>query len=67
MFDKELIIDFVKKIGKLILVNDVYKIGGFIGEIVIMVVESEVFDYFDYFIVCFVSEDVLVLYLCVFE
>ncbi|MGZ7230827.1 transketolase C-terminal domain-containing protein, partial [Streptococcus pyogenes] len=39
--DKEMIIESVKKTGKLILVNDAYKTGGFIGEIATMVAESE--------------------------
>lgn len=31
--DKELIIESVKKTGKLMLVNDAYKTGGFIGKL----------------------------------
>ena len=39
--DKELIIESVKKTGKVILVNDAYKTGGFIGEIASIITESE--------------------------
>ena len=49
--DKELIFESVKKTGKLMLVNDAYKTGGFIGEIAAMVTESEAFDYLDHPIV----------------
>ncbi|HEO2863272.1 TPA: alpha-ketoacid dehydrogenase subunit beta [Streptococcus agalactiae] len=65
--DKELIIDSVKKTGKLILVNDAYKTGGFTGEIATMVAESEAFDYLDHPIVRLASEDVPVPYSRVFE
>ena len=56
--DKELIFESVKKTGKLMLVNDAYKTGGFIGEIAAMVTESEAFDYLDHPIVRLASEDV---------
>lgn len=65
--DKELIIDSVKKTGKLILVNDAYKTGGFTGEIATMVAESEAFDYLDHPIVRLASEDVQVPYSRVLE
>ena len=65
--DKELIIDSVKKTGKLILVNDAYKTGGFTGEIATMVAESEAFDYLDHPIVRLASEDVPVPYSRVLE
>ncbi|EPW97627.1 alpha-ketoacid dehydrogenase subunit beta [Streptococcus agalactiae] len=65
--DKELIIDSVKKTGKLILVNDAYKTGGFTGEIATMVAESEAFDYLDHPIVRLASEDVPVPYSHVLE
>lgn len=65
--DKELIINSVKKTGKLMLVNDAYKTGGFIGEIATMVTESEAFDYLDYPIVRLASEDVPVPYARVLE
>ena len=45
--DKDLIVNSVKKTGKLMLVNDAYKTGGFIGEIAAQVTESEAFDYLD--------------------
>lgn len=65
--DKELIIASVKKTGKLMLVNDAYKTGGFIGEIAAMVTESEAFDYLDHPIVRLASEDVPVPYARVLE
>ncbi len=45
--DKKLIIKSVKKTGKVVLVNDAHKTGGFIGEIAAMIAESEAFDYLD--------------------
>lgn len=65
--DKDLIINSVKKTGKLMLVNDAYKTGGFIGEIAALVTESEAFDYLDYPIVRLASEDVPVPYARVLE
>lgn len=65
--DKELIIESVKKTGKLMLVNDAYKTGGFIGEIATMITESEAFDYLDHPIVRLASEDVPVPYARVLE
>ena len=65
--DKELIFESVKKTGKLMLVNDAYKTGGFIGEISAMVTESEAFDYLDHPIVRLASEDVPVPYARVLE
>ena len=65
--DKDLIINSVKKTGKLMLVNDAYKTGGFIGEIAVQVTESEAFDYLDYPIVRLASEDVPVPYASVLE
>ena len=65
--DKELIFESVKKTGKLMLVNDAYKTGGFIGEIASMVTESEAFDYLDHPIVRLASEDVPVPYARVLE
>lgn len=65
--DKEMIINSVKKTGKLLLVNDAYKTGGFIGEIASMVAESEAFDYLDHPIVRLASEDVPVPYARVLE
>ena len=57
----------MKKTGKLMLVNDAYKTGGFIGEIAALVTESEAFDYLDYPIVRLASEDVPVPYASVLE
>ena len=65
--DKELIFESVKKTGKLMLVNDAYKTGGFIGEIAATVTESEAFDYLDHPIVRLASEDVPVPYARVLE
>lgn len=45
--DKEIIIESVKKTGKLIVVNDAYKTGSFAAEIAAMIAESEAFDYLD--------------------
>jgi len=60
--DKEMIIDSVKKTGKLVLVNEACKTGGFIGEISAMVAESEAFDYLDAPIVRLAGLDVPVPY-----
>lgn len=65
--DKELIINSVKKTGKVMLVNDAYKTGGFIGEIAAMITESEAFDYLDHPIVRLASEDVPIPYARVLE
>ncbi|MGT2896150.1 alpha-ketoacid dehydrogenase subunit beta [Streptococcus entericus] len=65
--DKEMIFNSVKKTGRLILVNDAYKTGGFIGEIASMVVESDAFDYLDAPIIRLASEDVPVPYARVLE
>ena len=45
--DKEIIINSVKKTGKVVLVNDAHKTSGFIGEISAIISESEAFDYLD--------------------
>lgn len=45
--DTEIIINSVKKTGRVVLVNDAYKTGGFIGEIASIIAESEAFDYLD--------------------
>ncbi|MGT2755358.1 alpha-ketoacid dehydrogenase subunit beta [Streptococcus ovis] len=65
--DKEMIINSVKKTGRLVLVNDAYKTGGYIGEIAAMVAESEAFDYLDAPIVRVASDDVPVPYAAVLE
>lgn len=56
--DKELIIESVKKTGRVILVNDAHKTSGFIGEISAIISESEAFDYLDAPIVRLAGEDV---------
>ena len=45
--DKDIIINSVKKTGKVVLVNDAHKTSGFIGEISAIISESEAFDYLD--------------------
>lgn len=65
--DKDLIINSVKKTGKVILVNDAYKTGGFIGEIASVITESEAFDYLDAPVFRLASEDVPVPYSHVLE
>lgn len=45
--DKELIIESVKKTGRVILVNEACKTGGYLGEIASVIAESEAFDYLD--------------------
>lgn len=65
--DKDLIINSVKKTGKVILVNDAYKTGGFIGEIASVITESEAFDYLDAPVLRLASEDVPVPYSHVLE
>lgn len=65
--DKDLIINSVKKTGKVILVNDAYKTGGFIGEIASVLTESEAFDYLDAPVLRLASEDVPVPYSHVLE
>ncbi|WP_156285977.1 alpha-ketoacid dehydrogenase subunit beta [Oceanivirga salmonicida] len=45
--DKDIIINSVKKTGKVVLVNDAHKTSGYIGEISALISESEAFDYLD--------------------
>lgn len=45
--DKETIIESVKKTGRLIVVHEAVQRGGFGGEIVSVIAESEAFDYLD--------------------
>lgn len=45
--DKGLIINSVKKTGRVVLVNEACKTGGYIGEIAAIIAESEAFDYLD--------------------
>ena len=45
--DKEIIINSVIKTGRVVLVNEACKTGGYIGEIASVIAESEAFDYLD--------------------
>lgn len=56
--DKDIIINSVKKTGKVVLVNDAHKTSGFIGEISAIISESEAFDYLDAPILRCAGEDV---------
>ena len=56
--DKEIILNSVKKTGRVLLVNDAHKTGGFIGEIATIITESDAFDYLDHPIVRLAGEDV---------
>ena len=56
--DKDIIINSVKKTGKVVLVNDAHKTSGFIGEISAIISESEAFDYLDAPIRRVAAEDV---------
>ena len=56
--DKEIILNSVKKTGRVLLVNDAHKRGGFIGEIATIITESDAFDYLDHPIVRLAGEDV---------
>lgn len=60
--DKEAILNSVKKTGRVLLVNDAHKTGGFIGEIAAMIAESEAFDFLDGRILRLAAEDVPVPY-----
>ena len=44
--DKDIIINSVKKTGKVVLVNDAHKTSGYIGEISAIISESEAFSRF---------------------
>lgn len=65
--DKDIIINSVKKTGKVVLVNDAHKINGYIGEISAMISESEAFDYLDAPIRRVAGEDVPTPYSQVLE
>lgn len=56
--DKEAIMNSVKKTGRVLLVNDAHKTGGFIGEISAMIAESDAFDFLDGRILRLAGEDV---------
>ncbi|MEN6324370.1 MAG: alpha-ketoacid dehydrogenase subunit beta [Proteiniphilum sp.] len=60
--DKDTVIESVKKTGKVLLVNDAHKTGGFIGEVAAMIAESDAFDYLDGRILRLAGEDVPVPY-----
>lgn len=60
--DKELIINSVKKTGRVLLVNEACKNGGYIGEIAAMIAESEAFDYLDYPIRRLAGKDIPIPY-----
>ena len=56
--DKEAIINSVKKTGRVLLVNDAHKTGGFLGEIAATITESDAFDYLDSRILRLAAEDI---------
>lgn len=60
--DKELIINSVIKTGRVVLVNEACKTGGFIGEIAAIIAESEAFDYLDAPIVRLAGLDIPIPY-----
>jgi Pyruvate/2-oxoglutarate dehydrogenase complex, dehydrogenase (E1) component, eukaryotic type, beta subunit len=60
--DKETVLNSVKKTGRVLLVNDAHKTGGFIGEVAAMIAESDAFDYLDGRILRLAGEDVPIPY-----
>lgn len=60
--DRETILESVKKTGRVLLVNDAHKTGGFIGEISAMIAESNAFDYLDGRILRLAADDIPVPY-----
>ena len=60
--DKDAILNSVKKTGRVLLVNDAHKTGGFIGEIAAMIAESDAFDYLDGRILRLAADDIPVPY-----
>lgn len=60
--DKDTILKSVKKTGRVLLVNDAHKTGGFIGEISAMIAESDAFDYLDGRILRLAADDIPVPY-----
>lgn len=56
--DKDAVLNSVKKTGRVLLVNDAHKTGGFIGEISAMIAESDAFDFLDGRILRLAGEDV---------
>ena len=60
--DKDTVLESVKKTGKVLLVNDAHKTGGFIGEVAATIAESDAFDYLDGRILRLAGEDVPIPY-----
>lgn len=56
--DRDAIIESVKKTGRVLLVNDAHKTGGFIGEIAAIIAESDAFDYLDGRILRLAADDI---------
>ncbi len=56
--DRETIIESVRKTGRVLLVNDAHKTGGFLGEIAASIAESGAFDYLDSRILRLAAEDI---------
>lgn len=60
--DKDPIIKSVKKTGKVLIVHEAYKTGGYGGEIAAVIAESEAFDYLDAPIVRLAGKDIPIPY-----
>ncbi len=60
--DKAPIIESVKKTGRVLIVHEAYKTGGYGGEIAALIAESEAFDYLDAPIVRLAGRDVPIPY-----
>lgn len=60
--DKDTVLESVKKTGKVLLVNDAHKTGGFIGEVAATIAESDAFDFLDGRILRLAGEDVPIPY-----
>lgn len=56
--DKDTVLNSVRKTGKVLLVNDAHKTGGFIGEVAAMIAESDAFDYLDNRIMRLAADDI---------
>jgi pyruvate dehydrogenase E1 component beta subunit len=56
--DKETVLESVKKTGRVLLVNDAHKTGGFIGEVAAMIAEGDAFDYLDSPILRLAADDI---------
>lgn len=59
LIDEEIILNFVKKIGKFMVVIEVVKFYGLVVEFIIMVNEK-VFFYLEVVLVCFIGFDIIV-------